>query len=99
MKDYILDEEEKKLLKEIENGEWQSVENLEEEKARLVESAKYSKFLKEKKQVSIRFSVEDLIAIKSKAKQIGIGYQNLIQLLVHNYVNNKTTLTLGDSEQ
>ncbi len=94
MKDYILDDEEKELLREIENSEWQSIENIEEEKAKLVESAKYSKFLKEKKQVSIRFSVEDLIAIKSKAKQNGIGYQNLIQLLVHNYVNDKTSLIL-----
>ena len=40
--------EENELLKEIENGEWQSVEDLEEEKSRLAESAKYSKFLKEK---------------------------------------------------
>ncbi len=94
MKDYILDDEEKELLREIENSEWQSIEKIEEEKAKLVESAKYSKFLKEKKQVSIRFSVEDLIAIKSKAKQNGIGYQNLIQLLVHNYVNDKTSLIL-----
>lgn len=94
MKDYMLDDEEKELLREIENGEWQSVEDLEEEKYRLAESAKYSKFLKEKKQVSIRFSVEDLIAIKSKAKQNGIGYQNLIQLLVYNYVNDKTSLIL-----
>ncbi len=94
MKEYILDNEEKELLEEIENGEWRSVENLEEEKAKLAESAKYSKFLKEKKQVSIRFSVEDLIAIKSKAKQLGMGYQNLIQLLVHKYVNDETSLKL-----
>ncbi len=94
MKDYILDDEEKKLLYEIENGEWQSVKNLEEERERLAKSAKYSKFLKEKKQVSIRFSVEDLIAIKSKAKELGIGYQNLIQLLVHKYVTGETSLKL-----
>ncbi len=94
MKDIVLDEKEKQLLKEIEDGEWISVENLQDEVKSLTKSAKYSKLLKEKKQVSIRFSVEDLIAIKAKAKELGIGYQNLIQLLVHNYVNDKTSLKL-----
>jgi len=48
MKDFILDDEEKELLEEMENTEWQSVENLQEEKKRLAESAKYTKLLKEK---------------------------------------------------
>ncbi len=49
------------------------------------ENAKYTKSLYEKRQTTIRFSVQDLAVVKTKAKEIGIGYQNLIQALVHNY--------------
>jgi len=50
------------------------------------------KFLQEKKQTAIRFSVSDLAIVKSKAKEIGIGYQNLIQALIHNYAIGKIKL-------
>jgi len=32
--------------------------------------------------------------IKVKAKEMGMGYQNLIQTLVHNYVHDKIKLGL-----
>ena len=43
---------------------------------------------------TIRFSVRDLAIIKAKAKEMGIGYQNLIQQLVHNYAHGKTKLEI-----
>lgn len=58
------------------------------------DSAKYTKPLLEKKPVTIRFSVQDLAKIKAKAKSQGIGYQNLIQALVANYVNGKISLKI-----
>ena len=33
-------------------------------------------------------------ALKAKAKELGIGYQNLIQALVHNYATGKIKLEL-----
>ena len=48
----------------------------------------------QKKQTTIRFSVADLAAVKAKAKELGIGYQNLIQALVHNYATGKIKLEL-----
>jgi len=56
------------------------------------ESAKYTKSLSEKKQTTFRFAVNDLVAVKAKAKDLGIGYQNLIQALVHNYATGKLKL-------
>ncbi len=58
------------------------------------ESALYTKAQLQKKQTTIRFSVADLAAIKAKAKELGVGYQNIIQALVHNYATGKIKLEL-----
>lgn len=88
----IYDVDELELLNEIENGEWIDSPLSEEERERYAQSAKYTKSLQEKKQTTIRFSVQDLALIKAEAKELGIGYQNLIQTLVHNYVTGKIKL-------
>ncbi|MFK5937294.1 MAG: hypothetical protein QM497_02755 [Sulfurimonas sp.] len=89
-----LDNEELKLLRSIESNEWQddtlNIDEIDEYK----NYAKYTKSLQEKKQTSIRFSVSDLSIIKAKSKELGIGYQNLIQLLVHNYATDKIKLAI-----
>lgn len=91
-KKFVYDQEELELLDEIENGEWIESSLSEEERENLAQSAKYTKSLQEKKQTTIRFSVQDLTLIKAEAKELGIGYQNLIQVLVHNYVTGKIKL-------
>jgi len=93
-KQIIYDQEELELLDEIERGEWKTVPLDRETIAHYRESAKYTKALQEKRQTTIRFSVQDLAAIKAKAKELGIGYQNLIQTLVHQYVQGKIKLEL-----
>ena len=47
-----------------------------------------------KKSVTIRFSIADLAAIKAKAKELNINYQNIIQALVHNFAIGKIKLDL-----
>jgi predicted DNA binding CopG/RHH family protein len=91
-KDIILDNEELQLLDEIESGEWREVELSKKDIDNYKQSAKYTKSLQEKKQTTIRFSVSDLATVKAKAKDLGIGYQNLIQALVHNYAIGKVKL-------
>jgi len=90
----IYDNEELALLDEIERGEWKDVPLSEEEKESYAKSATYTKSLNEKRQTTIRFSVRDLAIIKARAKELGIGYQNLIQALVHNYIEGKCELKL-----
>jgi len=93
MKDkVILDNEEMELLSELESGNWLDKPLNSTELKMYQESAKYTKSLLEKKQTTIRFSVSDLAIVKAKAKDIGIGYQNLIQALVHNYAIGKVKL-------
>ena len=91
---FIYDAEELTLLDEIENDEWQDAPLTQKEKELYAQSAAYTKSLQEKKQTTIRFAVSDLAIIKARAKEMGIGYQNLIQTLVHNYAHDKTKLGL-----
>jgi predicted DNA binding CopG/RHH family protein len=91
-KQLILDKEELQLLDEIESNQWMDSPLTENEINKYKESAKYTKSLQEKKQTTIRFSVSDLATIKAKAKDLGIGYQNIIQALVHNYATGKLKL-------
>jgi len=91
---FIYDAEELELLEEIENGEWVSTPLTKKQSDTYAQSAAYTKSLQEKKQTTIRFAVSDLAIIKARAKEMGIGYQNLIQALVHNYAHDKTKLGL-----
>ena len=91
---FVYDAEELELLEEIENGEWIDKPLTKKESDNYAQSAAYTKSLQEKKQTSIRFAVSDLAIIKARAKEMGIGYQNLIQALVHNYAHDKKGLGL-----
>ncbi len=91
---FVYDAEETELLDEIENGEWQDAPLADKEKKQYAQSAAYTKSLQEKRQTTIRFAVSDLSIIKAKAKEMGIGYQNLIQTLVHHYAHDKMKLSL-----
>ncbi|KFL32960.1 hypothetical protein [Sulfurospirillum sp. SCADC] len=85
-KKIVLDAEEAQLLSEIEAGEWYEKPLDKQALSAYQNHAKYIKSLNEKRQNNIRFSVSDLAVLKAKSKELGIGYQNLIQALVHNYV-------------
>ena len=93
-KKIVYDSEELQLLKELESSEWVDAPLSKEELDSYSQSAKYTKSLQEKKQTTIRFSVQDLAIVKAQAKEMGIGYQNLIQALVHNYAIGKIKLEL-----
>ncbi len=85
MKHFILDKEEKQLLKEFERGEWKRVKNFEKEKKMLQEAARNT--LKRTKRISIRLSEKDLHKLKVKAVQEGILYQTLAASVLHKFVN------------
>ncbi|NLD15756.1 MAG: hypothetical protein GX665_11835 [Gammaproteobacteria bacterium] len=93
-KQFLLNMDESRLLHEIERGEWQEQPLDARELERLREHARYTKSLHEKKQTTIRFSASDLAVVKARSKELGIGYQNLIQALVHNYAIGKIKLEL-----
>lgn len=95
MKDNIvLSSEELELLEELESDSFIDKPLSQKEIDSYKNHARYTKSLQEKKQTTIRFSVSDLAIIKSKSKELGIGYQNLIQALVHNYAKGKIELNI-----
>jgi len=85
-----LDDEEQAILDSVEAGEWQSKGQINDRVAELQAYLKQEK----KKAVSVRLSENDLYELKRKSLENGIPYQNVIQMLVHQYISNKIHLDL-----
>ena len=83
-----LDEFEKDILQSVEANEWKSKNNKD---ARLKELQSYIKNEK-KKAISLRLSENDIYELKKKALENSIPYQNLVQMLIHQFVSNKIKL-------
>ncbi len=85
-----LDAFEADILESVENGEWQSRGNIDE---RIKELQSYVKNQK-KKAISIRVSENDIYALKKKALESGVPYQNIIQMLIHQFASDKIKLSI-----
>lgn len=85
-----LDEYENELLESIENGEWVSKGNVDE---RLKALQSYIKN-QNKKAISIRVNENDIYELKKKALENSIPYQNIIQMLIHQFATNKIKLSV-----
>ena len=83
-----LDEFEKDILQSVESNDWKSKNNTKE---RLKELQSYIKNEK-KKAISLRLSENDIYELKKKALENSIPYQNLVQMLIHQFVTNKIKL-------
>ena len=81
MKYYELDDEEKKLLEEIEKGEWVPVKDFAKRKKELEEAARNT--LNKTRNINIRLSERDLAKLKRKAAEEGIPYQTLASSILH----------------
>lgn len=86
-----LDEFEKDILESIEASEWVSKENLNERTQELQSYLKNQK----KKAISVRVSENDIYELKKKALENAIPYQNIIQMLIHQYATNKIQLKVN----
>jgi len=84
MKKFKLDKEEKKLLKSVEQGEWQTIPHLKEEGERYAQYAQNT--LRKDRRITIRMTNQDLVGIQMKAAGEGIPYQTLITSVIHKYL-------------
>ena len=84
---YKLDNEEKEILKDFEEGAFAEIPDMETEIAKHATYAKAT-FLKNKR-INIRISQKDLESIQRKALEEGIPYQTLISSLLHRYISGK----------
>ncbi len=85
-----LDEYETDILKSVENEEWQSRGNIDN---RIKELQSYVKNQK-KKAISIRVGENDIYELKKKALESGVPYQNIIQMLIHQFASNKIQISI-----
>jgi predicted DNA binding CopG/RHH family protein len=91
MENLNLDDFEQDILDSVENNEWQSKGDI---STRLIELQRFLKHEK-KRAVSIRLSENDLYELKRKSLENGVPYQNIIQILVHQYTSNKIHLDVS----
>jgi predicted DNA binding CopG/RHH family protein len=85
-----LDEYEADMLQSVENEEWQSRGDIDK---RIKELQSYIKNQK-KKAISIRVSENDIYELKKKALESGVPYQNIIQMLIHQFASNKIQMSI-----
>ena len=84
MKKLLLSQEELEIEKEIENGEWVAVPNMEKEIKKYQALAKDA--LNKNKKINIRMSDWDYNNIKLRAIQEGMPYQTLVTSIIHKYI-------------
>ena len=82
-----LDEEEVKILRDFERGEFISFTNFKQKKRQLEEAA--HDFLQKDKRINIRISSRDLTGLQKKAAKEGMPYQTLISSTLHKFVTGK----------
>ena len=92
MKKNKLNEFEKKVEKDFDNGKYVSVNGLKKEKLSLVKKAKAD--LKKSKNINIRISEPTLLKLKSRAVESGMPYQTLVSAILHQFVNKKLKLSI-----
>jgi len=85
------DQDEKKLLKSLEAGEWTSVKNLNSYKQHLHDTA--VKTMLKDQRMNIRIAKRDLDRLKAKALEEGMPYQTLVSSILHNYLSGKLKKT------
>jgi predicted DNA binding CopG/RHH family protein len=85
-----LDEYETDILQSVENGEWQRRGDIDN---RMKELQSYVKNQK-KKAISIRVGENDIYELKKKALESGVPYQNIIQMLIHQFTSNKIQMSI-----
>jgi len=80
-----LDKYEQDILESVENDEWVSKGDI---KARLEELQFIIKNQK-KEIISLKISENDIYELKKKALENSIPYENIIQILIHQFTTNK----------
>lgn len=83
--DYELDDEEAELLQAIDEGDFQSVPNLDERKKEVQATAKAFSEMK-RKSINIRIPEYNLTRIRRQAEKKGLPYQTLINSIIQQYL-------------
>ncbi len=92
--DAPLDNEELRLLRDIESGVWRDNPLNEEETQAYQNNAAYTMALQEKKSATIVLTTGELAFLRARARKLETGYEQIVQALVRNYVTGKISLEI-----
>ena len=87
-----LDKQEKKIEKALEREEFISASNLEATKNLFKEAVRNYENLQKTKRITIRVNQGDLIKVKAKAKRNNIPYQTLLNALIRQFAQGRTSI-------
>lgn len=87
-----LDSYEQELNDAIESGQVREVQDMEEEKKRIINI--FREAARKDRRVSLRLNDRDLDAIQARAAANGLPYQTLIATILHQVAIGKVTVTL-----
>lgn len=93
-KNLVLDKEERALSRAIERGEFVPSKNSEYMKKLFQEAARAHVALRKSKRITLRVNYEDLLKVKAKAQRRRIPYQTLLGVVIHQYADDKSHVTL-----
>ncbi|TVQ97676.1 MAG: antitoxin [Spirochaetaceae bacterium] len=83
----MTEHDEQDLIASVENGEWQSVHNVESLKQQLKQAA--DRTGQKDYRINVRISKRDVDALKALALEEGLPYQTLITSILHKYVSGR----------
>jgi predicted DNA binding CopG/RHH family protein len=86
-KNFDIDQYEKDIIENFQQGKLVSVDNLKEEMQLAKKAA--SKFMKRDNRINIRVSGSDLNMIRRIAVQEGLPYQTLLASIIHKFVSGR----------
>lgn len=92
-----LDEEERRILRDFERGEFESLRNFRQEKRQMEDAAR--RMLQKEKRINIRISDRDLERIRKRAAAEGMPYQTLISSTLHKFVTGRLTESKQETVQ
>lgn len=93
-KNLKLDKEEQKIEKDLADGKFIGVSDLDRSKRLFKEAAKNYRELQKSKRITIRVNQEDLLKVKARAKRNKMPYQTLLNVLIHQYADGYARIQL-----
>jgi len=82
-----LDEEEKELVRSIDNEEWNEARDVAKHKKLAKDYAEAT--IRKDKRMNIRISERDLKNLKKRALEEGIPYQTMVSMILHKYLSGR----------
>ena len=85
-------QEEKEILEAFGSGKLKKSKKIKEEKIVAKEAA--ANTILKTKLVNVRLTEKEISKLKAKAVEAGLSYQTLINALIHQYLENRISLTI-----